>query len=258
MISSDLFLAASLIFHMAWVALIWSGVGRPVGWLVGIIVPYVGFPVALAYIARFWSSGRLVHRLAGSLYAISGILVLTGVIQFSSSPQPSTPVVDSQLAFVPESIPEEQSPEMMAMIAQMEAEMERQTLATNLDLMTGKSTSFPSGIWARIAGNSLYELIQVEWSESLITATRITDDSRVPKGETTWKINTQTGRVDLRVAQPGFADPQWIQAAITQFSTNRISMLPLYEGDTHRPVGDPNYLELAYIPNPAPPVTPQE
>lgn len=258
MMNSDLFLAASLIFHVAWVALIWSGVGRPVGWLLGIIVPYAGFPLALAYIVRFWSSGRLVHRLAGCLYAISGLIVLIGIVQFTSSPQPSTPVADSQSASVPESIPEEPSPEMMAMLAQMEAEMERQTLETNLDLLTGTSESFPSGVWARIAGNSLYELIRVGRSGSQITATRITDDTRVPKGETTWKIDTQTGRVDLHVAQPGFADPQWIRAAITQFSTNRISMLPLYEGDTHRPVGDPNYLELAYIPNQAPPSTPQE
>ena len=81
--------------------------------------------------------------------------------------------------------------------AEMEAEMKKMTLATNLGYIRSTTNSI-SGQWARLADNKIFELLDIKQSGTNLEATRLTIDSRVPQGKTTWKLNTETGELSIQ------------------------------------------------------------
>lgn len=242
------FTIASLVFHICWIGLIMVSFGRPVGWVLGIAVPYIGFPVTWAYIFRYWGEGKWLHRLLGVGYVLATIVVIVSGLSVmkgdASQDIPPSPVkAETENAG---GMPSMADP---AMIAAIEAEMHQQTLDANLTYFQSLTNDI-SGEWARIADNKLFALVEITKTDHLLTATRTTVDGRVPQGEIIWKADLSTGEFKVRVAEDGFKNPAWIHGAVTQLSTNAIVLLPMYEDESLRPFSDNNFLEMVYIPKP--------
>lgn len=246
-----LLIFGGIAFHIAWIGLIMSSFGKSVGWVIGVSLPYIGIPAGWAYTFAFWKSGNLQLRAFGALYFLSSVALLSGVLMTLQQGNNSEP--NSQDSQTNEVVLQVQNlsdnPELEA---EMEEEMKKMTLATNLGYIRSTTNSI-SGQWARLADNKIFELLDIKQSGSMLEATRITIDSRVPQGKTTWKLNTDTGEFSIQVAEEGFKNPSWVSGAITEFSTNLISVLPLYDENASRPFADENDLELIYIPNPIKP-----
>jgi hypothetical protein len=177
---------------------------------------------------------------------------INGAGTIDGAAEPGSRVSTAEESTTAETATPEVSPEdQQSMMAMMEAEMEKQTLAANLQMFRDFPEN-PDGEWARIAGNALYELVRLSTEGEVVEAVRLTADSRVPEGEVTWTADLTTGKVRIRVARDGFEDPKWISGAVSHASSNRISFLPLYDEETHRPFADGHDMQMTYIPKPQP------
>lgn len=242
-----LFTVGSLLYHVCWVGLVICAFGKPAGWVTGLIIPYFGMPAVVAYALKFWRTSGIGHRIFGAGFILSILLLLIGGFPVISSQTNDESISADQSRDV-ETV-SDISPEQAAMMAEMQEEMDKQTLSANLQHLSAIPDGL-SGEWVRIADNRLLELVNVTTEGTKIRAVRLSDDSRVPKGETVWKMDMASGRIEMQVAGESYRDPQWIQVAAMSVSTNRISLLPLYDDDELRPFEGENYLEIQYIPNP--------
>lgn len=243
-----IFTVGSLLYHVCWVGLIICAFGQPAGWVTAIIIPYFGMPALVAYALKFWRASGIGHRLFGAGFILSILLLLIGGFSVISSRQTSDDSMAGDPSPEVEAVPDI-SPEQAAMMAAMQEEMDKQTLSANLQYLS----AIPDGLngeWARIFDNRLLELVKVTTEGTQIRAVRLSDDSRIPKGETVWKMDMASGRIEMQVARESYRDPQWIQVAAMSVSTNRLSLLPLYDDDELRPFDGENHLEIQYIPNP--------
>lgn len=236
----------SLLFQISWVGMILSIFGRKIEWVLAVSIPFIGAISALVYSLISWKNCKLNEKLFGLSYFIT--FVVSSVLMLNlqadaNSAEPGNinpPVETNSVSPIPFS--EDQ-------LAALEAEMRSQTLEANL--ANFKSVETPlSGEWARISDNKLFELVNITTESGIMKAVRTTVDSRIPQGEIIWKADLSSGEFQIRVAEEKFQNPKWIEGAVSQFSTNIIVVLPLYDGEKHRPFANGNELEMVYIPKP--------
>lgn len=237
----------SLLFHIAWIGMIVSVFGRKIGWVFTISLPLVGALASLVYTFKHWKITKLNEKIFGISYPACFFIVFTILVLDAETSANTSgnqePILSSETNSLSSSIVNNDQ------IAAIQNEMKGQMLETNLGYFNLVDLPL-EGEWARISDNKLFELVQLTTEAEVVTAVRTTIDSRVPKGEIVWKADFKTGEFKIRVAKDNFKDPKWVDGAVSQLATNVLVVLPLYDGEAHRPFAKGSELEMVYIPKP--------
>lgn len=66
------------------------------------------------------------------------------------------------------------------------------------------------------------EVVRIQEIDGLLVAIKVTGDDHVPAGETTWRVNMETGVGEGQIAGEGFLSPRFIPGRLSILTRDKI------------------------------------